>query len=101
MRQLTFLLISFCAYSALLAQTPDSSSVEEDYSQYDNASFTDASAKRYCSPKVFDLSPQRFISLGWDVQMPYTTRFSCPDVMRPIRNWPMMVKRRLPPTQVA
>jgi hypothetical protein len=52
--------------------------VEEDYSQYDNASFTDASAKRYCSPKVFDLSPQRFISLGWDVQLPYTTRFSLP-----------------------
>jgi hypothetical protein len=70
--------IAFCTWHALQAQTPDSSSVEEDYSQYDNATFTDASARRYCSPKIFDLSPQRFISLAWDAQMPYNTTFSLP-----------------------
>jgi hypothetical protein len=52
--------------------------VEEDYSQYENAAFTDVSAKRYCSPKIFDLSPQRFISVAWDAQLPYNTRFSVP-----------------------
>lgn len=49
---------------------------EEDYSLYENLNFTDAAAKRYCSPKVLDLSPNRFISVGWDWQLPYTAKFS-------------------------
>jgi Domain of unknown function (DUF6268) len=60
-----------------LAQVPDSvSTEEEDYSQYDNVQFADASARRYCSPKIFDLSPQRFVSIGWDAQMPYDAKVS-------------------------
>lgn len=38
---------------------------EEDYSQYENV--TDAGEiKLYSNPKIFDLSPNRFISLGYD-----------------------------------
>jgi len=54
---------------------------EEDYSQYDNLDFADTKAKRYCSQKILDLSPARFISVMWDAQGPYDLRFS------PIGSW--------------
>jgi hypothetical protein len=72
-------------------QTPDTTATadEEDYSQYDNLQFADAATRRYCSPKVFDLSPQRFVSVAWDVQAPYNARLSpvgeyAPDDARPL-----------------
>lgn len=80
--RLALLALLLCAWPLCgFAQIPDSTTTteeEEDYSQYENVSFTDASARRYCSPKIFDLSPQRFISIGWDAQLPYTARFSAP-----------------------
>jgi hypothetical protein len=48
---------------------PDSISIEEeDFSMYENLDFADAGAKRYCTPKVFDLSPAKLISVGYDYQ---------------------------------
>ncbi len=38
---------------------------EEDYSMYDNVEDV-GEIVSYCSPKIFDLSPNRFISLGYD-----------------------------------
>lgn len=38
---------------------------EEDYSMYDNVEDV-GEIKTYCSPKIFDLSPNRFISIGYD-----------------------------------
>ena len=39
---------------------------EEDYSMYDDV--VDVGViKTYCSPKIFDLSPNRFVSLGYDI----------------------------------
>ncbi|MDX2282634.1 MAG: DUF6268 family outer membrane beta-barrel protein [Bacteroidia bacterium] len=61
-------------FAPLRAQEPDSLGTaedEEDYSLYDDVTFADAGATRYCSPKIFDLSPQRFISIGWDYQRPF------------------------------
>ncbi|MEN9416047.1 MAG: hypothetical protein RLZ62_2351 [Bacteroidota bacterium] len=55
---------------------PPVSTDEEDYSEYDNLGFADQAAKRYCNPKIFDLSPNRFISIGWDWQNGYTGNFS-------------------------
>ncbi len=39
---------------------------EEDYSIYDNVEDVGV-IKTYCSPKVLDLSPNRFISIGYDL----------------------------------
>lgn len=39
---------------------------EEDYSMYDDVEDLGV-IKTYCSPKIFDLSPNRFISIGYDV----------------------------------
>jgi hypothetical protein len=39
---------------------------EEDYSMYDDVEDV-GEIKKYCSPKIFDLSPNRFLSLGYDV----------------------------------
>jgi hypothetical protein len=72
------LYFSLCWAASGLAQQRDTipPSEEEDYSQYENVTFTDASAKRFCSPKIFNLSPQRFVSVAWDMQLPYTMRLS-------------------------
>ncbi|MCU0721465.1 MAG: hypothetical protein MUC83_17275 [Pirellula sp.] len=63
-------------FAQIKQDTIPKSTEEEDYSQYENVTFTDPSAKRFCSPKIFDLSPQRFISIGWDMQMPYKAEIS-------------------------
>jgi hypothetical protein len=55
---------------------------DEDYSQYDDLGFADAKAKRFCSQKILDQSPTRFISVMWDAQGAYTVRFS------PLGTWP-------------
>jgi hypothetical protein len=70
----------------LISQVQDTTSLEntswqddeeeEDYSLYDDIDFADESAKRFASAKVFDLSPQRFISIHWDAQLPYAMNFS-------------------------
>ncbi|MEY2972148.1 MAG: hypothetical protein RL738_989 [Bacteroidota bacterium] len=49
----------------------DTTLPDEDYSLYDNLSFADAGAKRYCSPKIEGLSPAKLISLGYDYQGGY------------------------------
>ena len=41
---------------------------EEDFSMYENLDFADEGAKRFCTPKVFDLSPAKLISIGYDYQ---------------------------------
>ena len=63
----SFLLITICInVNAQIDSTQKTE--EEDYSQYENVA-EDSSAniqKIYCNPKIFDLSPNRFISLGYD-----------------------------------
>jgi len=61
---------------------------EEDYSQYGSLDFADEKAKRYCSSKILDQSPQRFISLSWDHQFAYDMSISAlgsypPDLAEP------------------
>lgn len=56
-----------CIVTVVFSQI-DSSYVEEeeDYSMYDDVEDV-GEIKTYCSPKIFDLSPNRFLSLGYDV----------------------------------
>lgn len=67
LRSLLYLIASA---SVLCAQTDTTATTfsddDEDYSQYENLNMAGSNAKRYCNPKVFGLSPQRFISIGWD-----------------------------------
>jgi hypothetical protein len=58
------LFISACAF----AQPDSIATEEEDFSMYENLDFADAGAKRYCTPKVFDLSPAKLIFAGYDYQ---------------------------------
>ncbi len=44
---------------------------EEDFSQYDDVGFAESGAKRYCSPKIEGISPQKLIGLGFDYQAAY------------------------------
>jgi len=76
------LILTGCA-SLALAQVQDTIQVEEDvwdddedFSMYDDIDFADEGTKRYATSKIFDLSPQRFISIHWDAQMRYKMDFS-------------------------
>ena len=51
--------LSYTLYSQI------DTNAEEDYSQYENVS-SEGKIKIYCNPKIFDLSPNRFVSVGYD-----------------------------------
>jgi hypothetical protein len=72
--------ILFCLFliglSPIFGQVQDTVVAEEDFSQYENIGFADQGAKRYASPKILDLSPQRLISISWDQQMAHNFSFS-------------------------
>ncbi len=72
-----FIPVFLCVAAGLHGQTDSlSNAPEEDYSIYDQVEFADEKAKRYCNPKIFNLSPQRFISLQYDGQLGYDMRLS-------------------------
>ena len=62
----TFLVLGCFQYSF--------SQEEEDYSNY--GVVDDAPVKRYAKPTISGMSPQRFISISFDAQMPYNYQFS-------------------------
>lgn len=50
---------------------------EEDYSIYDNFELEDDTpVKRYAKPTISGMSPQKFIGISYDIQMPYRYEFS-------------------------
>ena len=68
MRKLSSLLLLLVIPAWTYAQTDTTATEEEDFSMYENLDFADAGAKRFCTPKVFDLSPAKLISIGYDYQ---------------------------------
>lgn len=65
---LGFLCFSYAICSGQIDTTtvvPDSAQ-EEDYSQYENMVPVADSTPKYASTKIFDLSPQKLISIGYD-----------------------------------
>lgn len=58
------LLILLATFSYTIYSQIDTTA-EEDYSQYENVS-SEGKIKIYCNPKIFDLSPNRFVSVGYD-----------------------------------
>jgi Domain of unknown function (DUF6268) len=66
---LTCIAITLSSYA--LAQETDTTVVEEDFSMYADAELA-AGAKRFCTSKVFDLSPNKLISIGYDFQGSHT-----------------------------
>ena len=63
--------------TSVFAQTDSATTgAEEDYSMYENVTFTEGQGKTYCNPKIFDLSPARFVSIAWDHQFPYHMELS-------------------------
>jgi Domain of unknown function (DUF6268) len=79
MRQYLLMMVLVSGFMKPLTAQQDTTSTtreEEDYSIYDQVTFADEKAKRFCSPKIFDLSPQRFISLSYDAQFGYDMQLS-------------------------
>jgi hypothetical protein len=66
----SFALIFLASFSGL-AQEADT---VEDYSLYGEAELA-GGAKRFCTSKVFDLSPNKLISIGYDFQGSYQSNF--------------------------
>jgi hypothetical protein len=70
-----FLLVCFFCLLSLVSFSQQDS-VVEDYSEYDNVTYSDSKTKVFCNPKIFDLSPQRFISLAFDAQLSHNLTVS-------------------------
>lgn len=51
--------------------SPSDTAMEEDFSAYENMEPEAAAVSPWASAKIFDLSPQKLISIGYDVQGPY------------------------------
>jgi hypothetical protein len=68
MRKLSSLILLLVLPAWNYAQSDSTVTEEEDFSMYENLDFADAGAKRFCTPKVFDLSPAKLISFGYDHQ---------------------------------
>jgi hypothetical protein len=66
----TFLVIFFLLCTSIVSAQTDTliQEAEEDFSMYENLNFADEGAKRFCTPKVFDLSPAKLISIGHEYQ---------------------------------
>jgi len=75
MRIITFLFIFFLGGAAFAQtdtlKTPTDTAAEEDFSLYDNLVPEETAAAPWASTKIFDLSPQKLISIGYDVQGAY------------------------------
>ena len=67
---IVLLFISICSW----AQDADTTLVEEDFSMYADAELADG-AKRFCTNKVLDQSPNKLISLGYDFQGSHDLNF--------------------------
>jgi len=69
--RLLILLLALPALSIAQVDSTNNQPADEDFSQYDSYNFVDQAAKKYCTSKVFDLSPSRLISVGYDFQGGY------------------------------
>ncbi|MCF8428914.1 MAG: hypothetical protein K9G64_02190, partial [Bacteroidia bacterium] len=69
-----FLVCLFCFFN--LDSFSQQDSIVEDYSEYDNVTYSDSKSKVFCNPKIFDLSPQKFISVAFDAQFPHSLSVS-------------------------
>lgn len=65
-----FLVLSLLLGLSAYSQQKDTTAVEEDFSLYADAELADG-GKRFCTSKVFDLSPNKLISIGYDFQSSY------------------------------
>jgi hypothetical protein len=65
---LSFYVLCSTAYKAQVDSLSTDTVPEEDFSMYDNFDFAEQGAKRFCTPKVFDLSPAKLITIGYDHQ---------------------------------
>ncbi len=66
-----FIFGSLSAQIDTLPPTQDTAA-EEDFSMYENLQLADQTQDAWASTKIFDLSPQKLISVGYDWQAPYT-----------------------------
>ncbi len=69
-----FLVCLFCFQNLYSFSQQDS--IPEDFSEYDNVTYSDSKSKVFSNPKIFDLSPQKFISVSFDAQLPHSLSVS-------------------------
>jgi hypothetical protein len=72
------LLLALLLSGIIASAQVDSNAVEEeiDFSLYENLTFADPNVKRFCSAKIFSLSPQRLVTLGWEGQLNHDMGFT-------------------------
>jgi hypothetical protein len=77
MKNSAIAILTFFMFSVAFAQNDtmlppqDTAAAEEDFSMYENLELADQTQDAWASTKIFDLSPQKLISVGYDWQAPY------------------------------
>ncbi len=85
MKQYLWIVLVFISLQ-VSAQVTDSTKVEpviDEEENYDNLNFAGGGTKRFCTSKIFDLSPQKLISIGYDFQGPYQINAGSIDSYKP------------------
>lgn len=72
---ITCLLMAVTALNAQVITEPVEEDEDDDY-DYGEVEYLGKPTRTYANSRIFGLSPQRFFSLGWDVQLPYEMRFT-------------------------
>jgi hypothetical protein len=71
-----FCLLMLLQAGMAYAQVSDSTSNEEDEVDYGAVELVEGKSKTYANSRIVGTSPQRFVSVGWDLQGPYDMTFS-------------------------
>lgn len=83
-QKIMLLVLLMAATTVLPAQTPDTTAApEEDYSAYDAVTFAGEGTKRYCGPKILDLSPQKLITVGYEYHSQHQYQVTAYDTYTP------------------
>jgi hypothetical protein len=62
--------------SFAFAQVPTDDDDDEDWDAYGEVDHLGGQARTFANAKITGLSPQRFVTIGYEMQAPYTARFS-------------------------
>jgi hypothetical protein len=76
MKKYLLMLGLLLAVPALVFAQVEEDEDDEDYDLYGEATYVGEKAKSYANAKINGLSPQRFVSVGYDIQFPYSVNFS-------------------------
>jgi hypothetical protein len=73
---LALLLVVPISFALAQVEGDDDDDDDEDWDAYGEVEYSGGQTKSYANAKIIGLAPQRFVTIGYEQQMPYNVRFS-------------------------